>query len=303
MLRASELDFDFVVDASGGGDFETLQEAFDAVPDFRKQRTRILLKKGVYEEKLVLGATKVLVTLVGEDAENTVIQYGQHAKSLNRFGEEVGTTGSSSFYVFGDDFYAKNLSFANTAGPVGQAVAVRVNGDRVFFENCRFLGNQDTLYPHGEGVRQYYKDCYIEGTVDFIFGKSTAVFEDCEIRCKAKGYVTAAATPEGAEYGFVFKQCRIVGDAAEGSFYLGRPWRDHAQVVFVDCYLGAHIKPEGWHNWGQVHREQTAYFAELNSTGPGANPEGRVSWSRQLSEEDRPRYELSRIFGDWTPGE
>jgi pectinesterase len=215
--------YDFVVAQDGSDQFKTVQAALDAVPDFRKQETRILIRKGTYKEKLVLATSKIMVTLIGEDVKKTTLTFDDYAQKKNRFGEEVGTTGSSSFFIFGSDFTAENLTFENAAGPVGQGVAVRVDADRVFFKNCRFLGNQDTLYTYGEKSRQYYKNCYIEGTVDFIFGWSTAYFEDCEIFCKTSGYVTAASTAEGARYGYVFKNCTITGSAPENSFYLAGP--------------------------------------------------------------------------------
>lgn len=287
---------DFTVAADGSGDFNTVQEAIDAVPDFRKQRTTIFIKNGVYKEKLVLPASKNNVTFVGEDKHKTIITNDDYASKLNRFGEEMGTTGSSGFFVFGSDFTARNITFENSAGQVGQAVAVRVDGDRVVFENCRFLGNQDTLYPHGENSRQYYKNCYIEGTVDFIFGWSTAVFENCEIICKDHGYVTAASTSKGKEFGFVFIDCRITGDAPENSFYLGRPWRPYAKTVFINCFLDKHIKPEGWHNWGSKDKEKTAFYAEYNSYGPGAAPMKRVSWSHQLTDDEAKKYTPKNIL-------
>ncbi|MDQ8204482.1 pectinesterase family protein [Pelagicoccus sp. SDUM812003] len=298
--QSAALKADFVVAGDGSGDFTTIQDAIDAVPDFRKQRTVILVKPGVYEERLTLASTKNKVSLIGEDPRTTIVATSMHAKSLNRFGEQVGTTGSSGFFLFGDDFTCRNFTFENRAGPVGQAVAVRVDGDRAFFENCRFIGNQDTLYPHGRDSRQYYKNCYIEGTVDFIFGWSTAFFEECEIFCKTSGYVTAASTEKGQTYGFVFKNCRIVGDAAEDTFYLGRPWRPYAKTVFIDCYMGDHIKAEGWHNWGKEAAEKTVFYAEYGSVGPGAaSPEARVDWARTLAEEDLPLFERSQVLGDW----
>ncbi|WP_291857165.1 pectinesterase family protein [Marinilabilia sp.] len=287
---------DYIVSADGSGDFKTVQDAIDAVPDFRKQRTTIFIKTGVYKEKLVLPASKNNVTFIGEDKFKTIITYDDYASRLNRFGEEMGTTGSSGFFLFGNDFIARNLTFENSAGPVGQAVAVRVDGDRVVFENCRFLGNQDTLYPHGDASRQYYKNCYIEGTVDFIFGWSTAVFEGCEIFCKGKGYITAASTSQGKEFGFVFIDCRITGSAPENSFYLGRPWRPYAQTVFINCFLDKHIKPEGWHNWRSEEKEKTAYYAEYNSYGPGAALTERVSWAHQLTEEEAKKYTSKNIL-------
>lgn len=301
---AAAKDYDFVVDKNGNGDFKTVQLAIDAVPDFRKKETRIFIKNGVYKEKLVLPASKTNVTFIGEDAQKTILTYDDYASKKNRFGEEMGTTGSSSFFVFGDDFKAKNITFQNSAGDVGQAVAIRVDGDRAVFVNCRFLGFQDTLYTHGRGSRQYYKDCYIEGTVDFIFGWSTAVFENCTIYCKndhGGGYVTAASTPEKSHFGYVFKNCRIVGNAADDTFYLGRPWRPYAQVAFMHTFLGDHIKPVGWYNWGDPAKEKTAFYAEYDNRGPGYTPKQRVSWSHRLSKKAASKYTLENIFDGWNP--
>ncbi|RAI92240.1 pectinesterase family protein [Algoriphagus yeomjeoni] len=303
----SAQDFDFVVAKDGSGDFSIIQEAFDAVPDFRKNETRILLKPGVYKEKLVLAASKTNISLIGEDAATTLVTNDDFAQKKNKFGEEMGTTGSTSFFVFGDGFYAKNITFENSAGPVGQAVAVRVDGDKVVFEKCRFLGFQDTLYPHGDRSRQYYKDCYIEGTTDFIFGWSTAVFENCEIFSKKGGsYVTAASTEEATEFGFVFIDCKLTSDAEDSSVYLGRPWRDYAQTVFINTEMGAHIKSEGWHNWSKPNAEKTAFYAEYGSKGPGADVSGRVSWSHQLSEQEAAKYTVESVLAGedgWNPKE
>jgi pectinesterase len=292
--------YDFVVAQNGTGDFTTVQQAIDAVPDFRKNPTTIFIKRGIYKEKLVLAASKTNVKFTGEDAEGTVLTCDDHAQKKNRFGEEMGTTGSTSFFIFGDDFSAENITFENSSGPVGQAVAVRVDGDRVMFTNCRFLGYQDTLYPHGEKSRQYYKNCYIEGTVDFILGWSTAVFEDCTIFCKkGGGYVTAASTLETTPHGFIFIRCTITGDAPEHSFYLGRPWRPFARTVFIDCEMGNHIRPEGWHNWSKPEAEKTSFYAEYGSRGEGGKTEKRVRWAHLLTAEEAKQYTLSSIFGDW----
>lgn len=293
--------YDFTVAQDGSGDFRTVQEAIHAVPDFRKKVTTIFIKNGVYKEKLTLPASKTLVWLIGEDVDKTILTYDDYAAKKNRFGEEIGTTGSSSFFVFASDFTAENITFQNSAGPVGQAVAVRIEGDRVVFRNCRFLGFQDTLYTYGEGSRQYYKDCYIEGTVDFIFGWSTAVFENCELFCKKGGYVTAASTPKTSKYGYVFLRCRVTGDAPENSFYLGRPWRPYAKTIFMDCKLDKVIKPAGWDNWGKVENEKTAFYAEYKNSGPGYRPKDRVSWSHQLTDAEAKEYTLEKIFGDWNP--
>ncbi len=291
--------YHFIVAADGGGDFKTIQQAINAVPDFRKNETLIFIKKGTYKEKLVLAASKTNVVFIGEDRESTIITYDDFASKKNIFGEEMGTTGSTSFFVFGDGFRAENITFENSSGPVGQAVAVRIDGDQVVFVNCTFRGFQDTLYPHGDKSRQYYKSCRIEGTVDFIFGWSTAVFDRCTIFCKDHGYITASSTNEGVAHGFVFLDCEITGTAPEGSFYLGRPWRPFAKSVFVRCKLGSMIKPEGWHNWNKADAEKTAFFAEFKNTGEGANASQRVAWSHQLSEDIANQYTPEKILGDW----
>jgi pectinesterase len=181
---------------------------------------------------------------------------------------------------------------------------VRVDGDLATFINCRFLGFQDTLYPHGEKSRQYYLSCYIEGTTDFIFGWSTVVFEDCEIYSKKGGqYITAASTLQDSPYGFVFVNCKMTGDAPANSVYLGRPWRPFARTVLIHCELGKHIKNEGWHNWNKSEAEKTAFYAEYQSLGPGANPAARVIWSHQLSEDSIKQYTLKQIFNGWIPYE
>jgi len=292
---------DFVVAKDGSGDFTTVQAAINAVPDFRKQRTVIYIKDGTYKEKLILPTSKTNVTFIGEDVSKTILTFDDYASKKNRFGEEMGTTGSSSFFVFGDGFRARNITFQNSAGPVGQAVAIRVDGDRAVFINCRFLGNQDTLYTHGRDSRQYYKDCYIEGTVDFIFGWSIAVFNNCTIDAKTNGYVTAASTPKDSDYGYVFKNCHIAGKAAANTYYLGRPWRAYAKVVYLNCYLGKQIKPEGWSNWHDTDRYKTAYYAEYDNHGPGYQPGKRVSWSHQLTKEQAGQYTLKKVFNGWVP--
>ncbi|MFC4989425.1 pectinesterase family protein [Saliphagus infecundisoli] len=298
----SDTEYDFVVAGDGSEAFETVQAAINAVPDFRDAETRILIREGEYREKIVVPTSKTNVTLVGDGPERTVLTYDDYNGKPNRFGEAMGTTESSSCFVFGDGFTARDLAFRNDAGRVGQAVAIRVDGDRAVFENCGFLGNQDTLYTHGRDSRQYYRGCYIEGTVDFVFGWSIAVFEGCEIVCKGeRGYVTAASTPADAEFGYVFEDCTVVGDESAESFYLGRPWRPHARTVFTGSYLGGHIEPDGWHNWDEPAKEETAFYAEYDNEGPGNAPSERVEWARQLSEEEATDYNRRTIFNGWDP--
>jgi pectinesterase len=200
----------------------------------------------------------------------------------------------------GNDFYAENITFENSAGPVGQAVAMHVEADRVVFRNCRFIGNQDTIYTGGEQSDQFFADCYIEGTTDFIFGAATAVFENCHIHSKKNSYVTAASTTEGKAFGYVFLDCKLTSDPDFKSVYLGRPWRNFAKTVFIRCELGDHIRPEGWHNWNKPEAEKTVLYAEYNSTGPGANPTARVTWSKQLNSTEAAQYSVCQIFGGST---
>ncbi|SDL74400.1 pectinesterase [Pedobacter sp. ok626] len=292
---------DFVVAKDGTGDFKTVQEAINAVPDFRNTTTTILIKGGVYKEKLNLSASKRKVKLLGESLDKTVLTYDDYAQKKNSFGEDIGTSGSSSFFIYADDFTAENITFENSAGPVGQAVSLWVAGDRARFLNCRILGFQDTLYTYGKGSRQYFYKCFISGTVDFIFGSATAIFKECEIFCKKPGYVTAASTPDTTKYGYVFMNCKLGGSAPDGTVYLGRPWRPAAKTVFFNCELSPVIKADGWHNWGKESNEQTAFYAEYKNKGIGAQPEKRVTWSHQLSDEEAKNYTTAQIFRGWDP--
>ncbi|KAA6352241.1 pectinesterase [termite gut metagenome] len=293
--------YDYVVAQDGSGDFFTLQEAINAVPDFRKDvRTTILIRQGIYKEKVVIPESKINVSLIGEDG--ATLSYNDYTGKENVFGEKIGTSGSSSCYIYGHDFYAENITFENTAGPVGQAVACFVKGDRAHFKNCRFLGYQDTLYTYGKNSRQYYEGCYIEGTVDFIFGWSTAVFNRCTIHSKRNGYVTAPSTDKEIAYGYVFYDCNLTADEGVSGVYLSRPWRPYGQAVFIRCNMGRHILPEGWHNWNKKEAEKTVFYAEYKSTGEGANPRSRAKFSKQLK--SLKGYEPETILAggdDWNP--
>lgn len=275
------ISYDFVVAQDGSGDFKTVQEAVNAVPDCRKNvRTTIFVRKGIYKEKLIVPECKINISLTGE--EGTVITYDGYANKKNRFGENMGTSGSASVYIYAPDFYVENITFENSSGPVGQAVACFVSADRAFFRHCRFLGFQDTLYTYADDARQYYEDCYIEGTVDFIFGWSTAVFNRCELHSKGAGYITAPSTLEGRKYGYVFYDCRLTADIGVSNVYLSRPWRPFAKAVYIRCEMGGHIRPEGWNNWGKKEAEKTVFYAEYKSTGKGGDSSKRASFSRQL---------------------
>lgn len=283
---------DLVVAKDGSGDFFTLSEAVNAVPDFGRDTTRITLCEGRYEEKISIPATKRRVALTGRG--DALVTWSDYASKPGIAGHELGTSGSATVYFGGEGWTVRGVTFENAAGRVGQAVAVQCLADGLRFIGCRFLGDQDTLYLHASGnrdgervpanARMLFEDCYVEGTTDFIFGAAEALFRRCEIRSKADSYVTAASTCRGQRCGLIFVQCRLTADEGVSKCYLGRPWRDHAQTVFIDCCLGGHIRPEGWHDWGKKRAHKTAFYAEYGSTGPGAAPGQRVKWSRQLSE-------------------
>ena len=306
--------YDFVVDKDGRGDFLTVQEAIDAVPDYQKTSvTTILVKPGVYRERLIIPASKSWLKISGCGAEKSVITYDNSARRLWPDSDsEIGTSGSASVFVNASFVTFEDLSIRNDAGQVGQAVALFTNGDCLFFKRCHIIGNQDTVYTYGrygadgQTCRSLYLDCLIEGTTDFIFGPGRCWFENCEIRSKRNSYVTAASTFEGEKYGYVFHRCRLTAEPDVDKVYLGRPWRDYARVVYLECELGSHITGAGWHNWSKPDREKTAYYAEYLSTGPGANPSGRVEWSRQLSAAEAADYTIDKVMenagsGSWNP--
>ena len=290
--------YDIIVDQSGHGDYRTVQEALDAVKDSSKKETCIFIRNGVYKEKLTLKESKQNVTLIGESVVGTVLTYDDWAQRQGADGKNIGTSGSASFFINGDDFHAYNITFENSAGPVGQAVAVRITSNRVAFVNCRFKGHQDTLYTWGRKSFQLYKDCYIEGTVDFIFGSSTAWFENCEIHSlRNGGYLTAASTEEGWKYGYIFHRCRLTAEYGVEKVMLGRPWRPYAKTVYIDCMMGKHINPMGWFNWGK-EKEKTAYYGEVGSTDFDGNPidvSQRVAWSKQINRND---YDINKVLAD-----
>lgn len=283
----------------GTGTYSTVQAAVDAVPNQSQKTVTILIKKGTYREKLVVPTLKTRIKLVGESADNTVLTFNDHT------GDAAGhdTYSSHSVLVQANDFTAENLTFENNAGyTAGQAVALHVEGDRCTFRSCRVVGNQDILFLAAGHTRQYFKDCYLEGTTDFIFGASTAVFDHCTIKSKKNSFITAASTPVEQQYGFVFLSCKLTADTALAKHvYLGRPWRPNAKVVYLNTEMGSHIVPAGWENWKNPENEKTAYFAEFNSTGPGADAKGRVAWSHQLTAKEAKQYTLKTVFAAGEP--
>ena len=284
----------FTVAQDGSGDFTRIQEAIDKAKAYPDKRVNNHIKPDTYREKVTVHAWNTNLTLRGEDAATTIISWGD-------FFDTIGRGPNSTFHTYtlrvqGDDFRAENLTVENTAGPRGQAVALAVEADRCVFRNCRMLGNQDTLYTAGSNARQYFRNCYIEGTTDFIFGPATVLFDSCTVHSKADSYITAASTPKGKTFGFVFRFCRLTAAPGADSVYLGRPWRDYARTVFLYCEMGAHIRPEGWSNWAGTRRDATAFYAEFGNTGPGAPLGRRVAWSRALTKREAREYSPEKIL-------
>jgi pectinesterase len=300
IAKAEDL-YKMVVAKDGSGDFTTIQQAIDASKAFPPQPITIFIKNGIYDEKVKVHAWNNNLTLMGESAEKTIITHNDYFDKIN-LGRN-STFHTYTMLVEGNDFIAENLTIENSAGPVGQAVALHVEADRCVFRNIRILGHQDALYAAGQNCRQYYSNCYIEGTTDFIFGAATALFENCTINSKSNSYITAASTPEGAPFGYVFKHCKLTATVGVDSVYLGRPWRKYAKTVFIECEMGNHILPEGWAAWSNADDKQTTYYAEYNNTGPGAATTNRVGWSHQLTKKEAKHYTLENILKPRVPKE
>lgn len=280
----------------GSGDFTTIQEAIYASPSFPYEKFTIFIKNGIYKEKVRVPEWNTNLVFLGESKENTIISFDDNFSKIN-LGRN-STFYTSTVLIEADDFAASNLTIKNASGDKGQAIALSVVGNRVKIVNCIISGNQDTLYLSGKNARQYFKDCFIEGTTDFIFGGATALFENCTIHSIKSSYVTAASTPQGLEYGFVFKNCKLTAEPAANAVYLGRPWRFYAKTVFINCELGKQIKPEGWENWSKPEAEKNAFYAEYNNSGEGFQPAERVSWSRQLTKKEAEKYTIENILKD-----
>lgn len=302
----------FTVAQDGSGTFKTIQEAVNSFRDHMQVRVTLYIKNGVYAEKLVIPSWKPNIHVIGESKEGVIITGDDYSGKAYPGGKDLtgkdkySTYNSHTVLVDAPDIILENLTIRNTAGgrsgvPVGQAVALHVEGDRFVCKNCALLGNQDTLYAAAEGSRQYYENCYIEGTTDFIFGKSVSVFQSCTIKSLSDSFITAAATPEYQPYGFVFFDCKLTTDPAAQKVYLGRPWRPYAKTIFIRTDMGSHILPVGWDNWGNKDNEQTVLYAEYGSTGPGGDSSKRVTWSKKLSAKELRQYTVSHIFSEKSP--
>lgn len=291
--------YKITVAQDGSGDYTTIMQAIDAARSYPDKRITIYIKNGTYDEKVVVPSCNPMISMIGESTEKTIITHGDFFSKLNR--GRNSTFYTYTLLVIADDFYAENLTIINSAGPVGQALALYVRGDRCVFRNCRILGNQDTLFTDGFYSRQYFDSCFIEGTTDFIFGPATVLFNNCTINSKGNSYVTAASTPQGKPFGYVFISCKLTASEGVTKVFLGRPWRDFANVVFIKCDLGAHIQPAGWSNWQGTARDKTAYYAEFGNTGPGSDISQRVAWSHQLKKNEAEKYTLKNILAPILP--
>ena len=295
-----------VVARDGTGQFRTVDEAIEVCRAFMDYHKVIFVKKGVYKEKLVIPSWLQNIEICGEDRDLTVITYDDHANIRTpERPNGMGTFRTYTIKVEGNGITFKNITIENNSARLGQAVALHTEGDRLTFINCRFLGHQDTIYTGMANTRLFFKDCYIEGTTDFIFGPSTAWFEHCDIFCKANSYITAASTPQEITYGYIFNNCTVSCAPDVTKVYLGRPWRDYGYTLFMHCSLPAQIRPEGWHHW-EEQRKQTARYLEFENTGEGAATDKRAAWSRQLTKKEAKAVTLQNVFmhtDQWNPAE
>lgn len=294
-----------VVARDGSGEFRTVGEAVEVCRAFMEYRKVIFVKKGTYKEKVIVPSWLTNIEIIGESRDNTIITYDDHANIKSaETGKPMGTFRTFTVKVEGSNITFRNITIENNAARLGQAVALHTQGDRLTFVNCRILGNQDTVYTGGINTRLYFKDCHIEGTTDFIFGPSTAWFENCTILSRTDSYITAASTPQNVEYGYVFNRCKIVAAEGVSKVYLGRPWRPYAHTLFMNCQLGKHILPVGWHNWSNTQNETTARYCEYNNHGEGAATKERAAWTRQLTRKEAAKVTLENVFrqnGGWIP--
>ena len=286
----------------GSVNYTTVQAALNAVPLNNKIPFVIYIKNGIYKEKLFLDSSKQFVKLLGENKFKTILIYNDHTGKLSPTGDTINTRTSWSFKILADNFSAVSITFQNDAGfTAGQAVAVESDGDKSIFYNCRFIGNQDVLFTNNDKSRQYYENCYIEGTTDFIFGSSTVWFEKCHIHSKKNSHITAASTPKEKEFGYIFNECILTGVTSLHSVSLGRPWRPYAHVIYMNCYIGEHIKPEGWSNWNNTDNYKTTRYSEYKNYGPSSDPAKRIEWSKQLTDDEVKKITIANVLNGWNP--
>lgn len=308
--------YDLVVASDGSGNYTRIQDAINAAPSGRTSSFTIFIKNGVYQEKVTIPSSKPFLKLIGESVGNTIVIWNDYAALLTGCSTTLGTQNSAGFSINATDFTALNITFVNAYGDGSQAVTVLVNADRAAFRNCRFLGNQDTLYLKGGGTpRAYFQYCYIDGNVDFIFGSSVAYFDSCVIYAKNRSaagvsYITAPNTPAGQTYGFIFNQAVIPNHQGSTQYYLSRPWPSPSeagtaqQVIWLDARMSGQIHPAGWSVWNANTLTGNLFYAEYQSRyfdGTLVDTSLRVSWSKQLTADQVATYSRANVLGSWNP--
>lgn len=318
-LSVDALAYDVTVAKDGSGNFTTVQAAIDAAPTNLTVAYTIFIKNGTYKEKITVASNKTFLQFIGESVANVILTYDDYSGKPMAGGGTFGTSNSASVTINATDFTAVNITFENTTGEAPQALAINVNNDRCAFKNCRFLGGQDTLLANNSGKKQYYKQCYIDGTVDFIFGNAAAVFEDCTIYPKTRtsgtgsSYITAANTQAGVTYGYVFRNCTIQMNRGVTSYFLGRPWQNSTgaspvaenKVVFLNTIMsGSIVLPAGWSTWDAGTNTALITNAEYQSvtqTGAAVDVSSRPSWSQQLNATQAATYSNANVLSGWDP--
>jgi len=289
----------------GSGDFTSIQKAINSIRDFGPAEALVKIKAGTYHEKIVIPSSKHKIIFQGANKENTIITNDDYSGKTDALGEKMTTFNSYTFLVMSDDIKISDITIQNGSCNQGQAVALHVEGDRFMMKNSNILGCQDTVYTGGNHSRQYYENCFIEGTTDFIFGSATVVFKNCTIKSLANSYITAASTDQSKSFGYIFFDCKLIAKEGITKVFLGRPWRQYAKTVFINTEMGSHIVPEGWNPWKGdkmfPDKEKTAFYAEYGSKGEGGNISKRVSWSHQLTKKELKNYTLEKIFNGWNP--
>lgn len=301
-----------VVAKDGSGDFTDIQSAVNSLRSYKPEgRAYIYVKKGLYEEKLLIPPHKTQVSMIGEDRDSTVLIWHDHANLPDGKGGTIGTFESWTMRVDAPEFVCENMTIINNAmswynfdwdeshenkANVGQAVALHIEADKVIFRNCNILGFQDTLFTGNGDGREYFENCYIEGAVDFMFGPATVWFERCELRLILPGYFTAASTPENHPYGYIYNHCTLTAADGLRNVSLGRPWRNYAYVLWKECVMDLDLNPEGWNNWNDPEREKTARYYEYRCTGRGSDRSQRATWSHEMSDEEASKVTLSNVF-------
>ena len=289
----------------GSGQFTSIQKAINSLRDFGPGEALVKIKAGTYHEKIIIPTSKQKITLQGENKENTIITNDDYSGKMDAQNQKMTTFNSYTLLITADDIKISDITIQNSSCNQGQAVSLHVEGDRFIIKNSKILGCQDTVYTADSHSRQYFENCYIEGTTDFLFGSATVVFKNCTIKSLANSFITAASTDQSQKFGYVFFDCKLIAKEGINKVYLGRPWRPYAQTVFINTEMGNHIVAEGWNPWKGdkmfPEKEKTAYYAEYGSKGEGGKTEQRVTWSHQLTKKEAKKYTLKNIFGDWKP--